>query len=144
MVKISKKLKNLHCNDSLSKDCHWLEWPSYKQGFNHHCIKIIMLFGRNTLPYCKCDSNSEWYAVFSIWKFGLIPSLLAMSIAQLNLVFICTSCLFQSRCSSIDSKIFNRLSWYKSFTIQFELEAVVYFQFSWSWDNKFCFLHIET
>ena len=98
----------------------------------------------NTLPYCKCDSNSEWYAVFSIWKFGLIPSLLDLSIARVTLVFICTTCLFQSISSSIDFKIFNRMSWYKSFTIQFELEAVIYFQFSWSWDNKFCFLHIET
>ena len=27
------------------------------------------------LPYCKCDSRSEWYAVFSIWKSALIDGL---------------------------------------------------------------------
>ena len=43
----------------------------------------------------------KWYAVFSIWKFALIPSLLSMPIAWLSLIFVCVTCLFQSRCSSI-------------------------------------------
>ena len=36
---------------------HYFFWP-------HNCV-----------PYCKCDSNSEWYAVFNIWKFAFIGGL---------------------------------------------------------------------
>ena len=66
-------------------------------------VVIVSLFfwPHNCVPYCKCDSNSEWYAVFSIWKFAFIRSLLSMPIARLSLIFICATCLFQSRCSSI-------------------------------------------
>ena len=55
----------------------------------------------NCMPYCKCYSNSEWLAVFSMWKFALIWSLLSLPVARLSHMFICATCLFQSRCSSI-------------------------------------------
>ena len=65
------------------------------------CYCFIVFLAHNCVPYCKWDSNSEWYAVFSILKFTLIWSLLSIPIAWLSLIFICTICLFQSRCSSI-------------------------------------------
>ena len=66
-------------------------------------VLIVSLFfwPHSCIPYCKWDSNSEWYVVFSMLKFALIRSLLSMSIARLSVIFICAICLFQSRCSSI-------------------------------------------
>ena len=54
------------------------------------CYCFIVFWPHNCVPYCKWDSNSEWYAVFSILKFALIQSLLSMPIAQLSPIFICT------------------------------------------------------
>ena len=64
-------------------------------------IVSLVFLPHNCVPYCKCDSNSKWYAVFNIWKFALIQSLLSMPIAWFSLFFICATCLFQSRYSSV-------------------------------------------
>ena len=65
------------------------------------CYCFIVFWPHNCVLYCKWDSNSEWYAVFSTLKFALIRSLLSMPVARLSFIFICAICSFQSRRLSI-------------------------------------------
>ena len=67
-----------------------------------------------------------WPSLYSTLKFALIQSLLGMPVAWLSLIFICATCLFQSRCSSIKTLFLRHLTEWVG-TIQ------VFYHLIWIW-----------
>ena len=107
-------------------------------------IVSLIFWPHSREPYCKWDSNSEWYAVFSILKFALIRKLLSMLVAPLSLIFICVICLFQRRCSSIKTPRY-LTEWVRASLLPSNLNLKLWscFKFSWSKDNNSVFFTLR-